>query len=114
MSETRTSHAAYLGHDEAPLNAPAPQGQDIPALIERLRHPDWNQSEQDEALIALEAQQAEIARLRDGLGAIRDAPSDVPAKILRDIAYDIGLNCIDGETAVFQITRRAALAEPGS
>jgi len=49
------------------------------------------------------------ARLSDGLIAIHEASPDVPADVLRGIAYDIVLNCIDPETARFQITRRAGI-----
>lgn len=55
--------------------------------------------------------EAEIKRLSGGLIAIHEASPDVPASVLRGIAYDIALNCIDPETARYQITRRALTGE---
>ena len=50
-------------------------------------------------------------RLSDGLIAISQANESVPASVLRSVAYDVALNCIDGETVAYQIERCAALAE---
>lgn len=73
-------------------------------------------------------QEAKIARwnkdarkLAGGLLAIYNADPGIPADVLRGIAYDIALNCIDPETAKYQIvartlakqTTRAAPAEGG-
>lgn len=93
----------------------APQGQDILALIERLRHPDWNQSEQDEALIALAAQQAEIARLQSqyhelimavGMKWPGESRHETALKYIRRAEQPVA-----GEGTAKQ---SAALAEPGS
>jgi hypothetical protein len=35
----------------------------------------------------------------------------VPAEVLRVIAYDIAMNCMDGDTAAFQIERRSETAK---
>lgn len=48
-------------------------------------------------------------RLSGGLLKIRAAPDHVPASVLREIAYDIALNCLPPDVAEFQIERRAAL-----
>lgn len=55
---------------------------------------------------------AEAARLSGGLIAINQADPSVPAEVLRGIAYDIALNCIEPDVAEFQIARRAALTAP--
>jgi len=52
------------------------------------------------------------ARLSGGLIAINQADPSVPAEVLRGIAYDVALNCIEPDVAEFQITRRAALTAP--
>lgn len=52
----------------------------------------------------------DACRLSGGLIAIRNAAPTVPASVLRGSAYDIALNCIDPETAEFQIEARAAKA----
>lgn len=52
---------------------------------------------------------ADARRLSGGLMAIRDAAETVPAFVLRSIAYDIALNCIEPDVAKYQIERRAAL-----
>lgn len=52
-------------------------------------------------------------RLSDGLIAISQANESVPASVLRSVAYDAALNCIDGETVAYQIERRAALGTEG-
>lgn len=49
----------------------------------------------------------DACRLSAGLLAIRGAAETVPASVLRGIAYDVALNCMDAETAKFQIERRA-------
>lgn len=54
---------------------------------------------------------ADARRLSGGLIAIREAPDEVPADVLRGIAYDIALNCITPDVAAYQIKRRAGLAE---
>lgn len=51
----------------------------------------------------------ERARLSAGLTAIATAPKTVGSGVLRSVAYDIAFNRIDGETAEFQIKRRAGL-----
>lgn len=48
----------------------------------------------------------ENARLSRGLLAIHAASPDVPASVLRSVAYDIALNLISADTAAFQIERR--------
>ena len=48
-------------------------------------------------------------RLSAGLMAISNADKDAPASVLRLIAYDIALNCMDAETAAYQIRRRTDL-----
>lgn len=50
---------------------------------------------------------AEQLRLSQGLCAIAEAPEGAPAAVLRSVAYDIALNCIQPDTARFQIERRA-------
>lgn len=52
---------------------------------------------------------ADARRLSGGLLAIRNAPEDAPSEVLRGVAYDIAMNCLDPDTAAFQIERRAAL-----
>lgn len=56
-----------------------------------------------------ELSRAENARLSAGLIAIHEAAPDVTASVLRGIAYDIALNCVDVDTARFQIVKRAKL-----
>jgi hypothetical protein len=51
---------------------------------------------------------AENERLRDGLQALH-FPSDAPNGVLRSVAYDIVMNGMDGETAVYQIQSRTRL-----
>jgi hypothetical protein len=48
----------------------------------------------------------ESARLARGLLAIHGAADDVPASVLRSVAYDIAMNCIGADMAEFQIERR--------
>lgn len=60
---------------------------------------------------AVQAKHAEELRLSQGLCAIADAGENVPASVLRRIAYDIALNCITPDMARFQIERRAALKD---
>ena len=60
---------------------------------------------------AVQAKHAEEHRLSQGLCAIAEAGENVPASVLRGIAYDIALNCITPDVARFQIERRAALKE---
>lgn len=72
----------------------------VPALRARL----------NELLAERECWNRDARRLSGGLLAIRNAAENVPASVLRGIAYDIALNCIDPDTAAYQIERRAALA----
>jgi hypothetical protein len=52
----------------------------------------------------------EACRLSAGLIAICEAPKTVGSSVLRSVAYDVALNCMDGETAKHQILRRAGIA----
>lgn len=62
---------------------------------------------------AIQTKHAEELRLSQGLCAIAEAGENVPASVLRSIAYDIALNCITPDVARFQIERRATLKEAG-
>ena len=55
---------------------------------------------------------ADARRLSGGLMAIRGADETVPASVLRSVAYDIALNCIEPDVATYQITRRALEHKP--
>jgi hypothetical protein len=55
----------------------------------------------------------DACRLSGGLIAIRNAAPTVPASVLRGIAYDIALNCINPDTAEFQIETRTAKEAAG-
>lgn len=57
----------------------------------------------------LEQMRAERDRLSGGLVALAGAPKTVGSSVLRSVAYDIAMNCIDAETAEFQIKRRAGI-----
>jgi hypothetical protein len=50
---------------------------------------------------------ADAERLSAGLIAISNAPADALPSALRSVAYDVALNCMDAETATFQIRRRS-------
>lgn len=52
---------------------------------------------------------AEAQRLSSGLLMISGAPRTAPAAVLRTVAYDIALNCIEPDVAEYQIVRRAGL-----
>jgi hypothetical protein len=54
---------------------------------------------------------AENERLSLGLIAIAEAPKTIGSSVLRSIAYDVALNCIDAETAKYQIARRGGLEQ---
>jgi Tfp pilus assembly protein FimV len=55
----------------------------------------------------LAAFEAEVVRLANCLHAIHKAAPEVPASVLRGIAYDIVLNGIGPDVAEYQIERRA-------
>jgi hypothetical protein len=65
--------------------------------------------QRDEARAERDQWHADACRLSSGLMAIRGAPESVPAEVLRGVAYDIALNCMNGDTAEYQIERRTAL-----
>jgi len=46
---------------------------------------------------------ADARRLSGGLIAISESPKTIGSSVLRSIAYDIALNCIEPDTARFQI-----------
>lgn len=46
-------------------------------------------------------------RLSGGLCAIHGAPANATVGALKSVAYDIALNCIEPETARFQIEKRS-------
>lgn len=50
-------------------------------------------------------------RLSGGLVAIAEAADGVAASVLRSVAYDVALNCIEPDVARYQIERRAAASE---
>jgi hypothetical protein len=50
---------------------------------------------------------ADARKLSGGLLAIHGAAETVPASVLRGIAYDVALNCMDPQTAHSQIAIRA-------
>lgn len=117
MSETRIVHDPFLGK---PVEISS-------RLIDRLRgryacgptmangEPEfgWREFEvppiQHEAAAEIEQLMAENARLSGGLIAITGAPKTVGSIVLRSVAYDIALNCLDPSTAAFQIERRAGI-----
>lgn len=70
------------------------------------------EAERDRLREALEKENQDARRLSGCLIAIHEAGDDVPSSVLQSIAYDGALNCMDAETAAFQIKRRAALAAP--
>jgi hypothetical protein len=53
----------------------------------------------------------EACRLSAGLIAICESPKTAGSSVLRSVAYDIALNCMDAETAKYQIRRRAGIAD---
>lgn len=58
----------------------------------------------------IEKWNADARRLSAGLIAICEAPKTVGSSVLRSVAYDVALNCMDGETAKYQILRRSGIA----
>jgi predicted nucleic acid-binding Zn-ribbon protein len=91
----------HAGCPQCAINKYRATIQTLRSEIEGLRKENAEHAE------SVQAFEAEVVRLANCLHAIHKAAPEVPASVLRGIAYDIVLNGIGPDVAEYQIERRA-------